>query len=392
MSESGAATVTASGPHANPTVCNQSVGNATSVSAYRLSTGECIIEFRNVGTTTWTVPNNATSVRFLIVGGGAAGYPDSGGGGGGGGALTKSSHPVTSGTVFGVTVGAGGSGNNGSGVTINPGVASTLDQSNDGSIEWSASGGSVGTGWSVGQEGGYGGAPSATNGATALTGGRGGQGPNSTGVKLAGTTDGSTGYSSDITGRTLFYGGGGGGGINGSGDTTAFSATPRAGGKGGGGAGAGAGTRGSTYTFTYDAGDTTTVFTQTRTYICETNLISTGASVGFDGLNGFGGGGGGGVAFGDVCGNDSDSTYPAYNDGERTAGGSGGSGIVILNYVPDTTAPTYSSSAVASTGTSLTLTYNETLSSTTAAASRFTVSRSFTGLGSETITVSSVTA
>ena len=59
---------------------------------------------------------------------------------------------------------------------------------------------------------------------------------------------------------------------------------------------------------------------------------------------------------------------------------------------PDTTSPTYSSSAVASSGSSLSLTYSETLSATTAAAARFTISRSFIGLGTETITISSVAA
>jgi len=75
-----AATVTASGT--NPSVCNQEVGNSTNVVAYRLSGGDCVIEFQNVGSTTWTVPNNASSIRFLLVGGGGSGYMDSGGGGG----------------------------------------------------------------------------------------------------------------------------------------------------------------------------------------------------------------------------------------------------------------------------------------------------------------------
>ena len=66
--------------------------------------------------------------------------------------------------------------------------------------------------------------------------------------------------------------------------------------------------------------------------------------------------------------------------------------VTTSNITIDATSPTYSSSAVASSGTSLTMTYSETLSATTAAASRFTISRSFTGLGTDTITISAVSA
>ena len=66
--------------------------------------------------------------------------------------------------------------------------------------------------------------------------------------------------------------------------------------------------------------------------------------------------------------------------------------ITLYAQWTDSLAPTYSSSAVASSGSSLSLTYSETLSATTAAAARFTISRSFIGLGTETITISSVAA
>ena len=66
-----AAPVTATGT--NPSVCNQEVGNAASVVAYRLTGGDCVVEFKNVGSTTWTVPNGVTSVSLLVVGGGGGG-------------------------------------------------------------------------------------------------------------------------------------------------------------------------------------------------------------------------------------------------------------------------------------------------------------------------------
>ena len=90
--------------------------------------------------------------------------------------------------------------------------------------------------------------------------------------------------------------------------------------------------------------------------------------------------------------NATSSTGGGGSDCGASGWGAGGSGVVILQYTIDVTAPTYSSSAVASSGTSLTMTYSETLSATTAAASRFTISRSFTGLGTDTITISAVSA
>ena len=100
-----AATVTATGT--NPSVCNQTVGDATNVIAYRLSGGDCVIEFKNVGTTTWDRPAGVTAVRVLVVGGGGGGASRHAGGGGGGGVVEATSY-VVSGTV-GITVGSGGS-------------------------------------------------------------------------------------------------------------------------------------------------------------------------------------------------------------------------------------------------------------------------------------------
>ena len=101
-----AATVTATGT--NPSVCNQEVGSATNVVAYRLSGGDCVIEFKNVGTTTWTVSNGVTSVSVLVVGGGGGGASRHGGGGGAGGVVYSSSYAVSG--VIAVQVGTGGTG------------------------------------------------------------------------------------------------------------------------------------------------------------------------------------------------------------------------------------------------------------------------------------------
>lgn len=99
-----AATVVATGTDA--TVCNQVVGDATSVVAYRITGGDCVIEFKNVGSTTWTVPLGVTSAWVLVVAGGGGGASRHAGGGGAGGVVEATSYPV-SGTV-GILVGGGG--------------------------------------------------------------------------------------------------------------------------------------------------------------------------------------------------------------------------------------------------------------------------------------------
>jgi hypothetical protein len=106
MPSAHAATVTATGTNAS--VCDQTVGSATNVIAYRLSGGDCVVEFKNTGSTTWTPNADATSVRVLVVGGGGGGASRHAGGGGAGGVVEATSYAV-SGTI-GIQVGAGGSG------------------------------------------------------------------------------------------------------------------------------------------------------------------------------------------------------------------------------------------------------------------------------------------
>ena len=118
-----------------------------------------------------------------------------------------------------------------------------------------------------------------------------------------------------------------------------------------------------------------------------------GASGGGGGYYGGGGAGigaspGGGSGY---VGGVSSATNTAGNasmpnpDGGNMVGRSG-NGYIRITYTPDTTAPTYSSSAVSSNGTQVVLTYNEALSATTAATSAFTVTA-----GGVSKTISSVT-
>ena len=79
------ATVEATG--ADSDVCDQSVSNASDVTAERISGGDCLVMFKS-GTVTWTAPAGITTVRYLVVGGGGAGgsiYTTGSAGGGGGG-------------------------------------------------------------------------------------------------------------------------------------------------------------------------------------------------------------------------------------------------------------------------------------------------------------------
>ena len=61
-----------------------------------------------VSNTSWTCPTGVTSIEVLVVAGGGQGGSTHGGGGGGGGVIYNSAFPVTPGTAYTVTVGAGG--------------------------------------------------------------------------------------------------------------------------------------------------------------------------------------------------------------------------------------------------------------------------------------------
>lgn len=78
------------------------------------------------GSTVWTAPSDVSSVDYLVVGGGGGGgyggwsyfspgeyqvgEQSQGGGGGAGGLRVGSAYPVTGGTSYTITVGAGGVG------------------------------------------------------------------------------------------------------------------------------------------------------------------------------------------------------------------------------------------------------------------------------------------
>ena len=390
-----AATVIATG--VNATVCNQDVGNATSVLAYRITGGDCVIEFKNVGTTTWTVPVGVTSAWILVVGGGGGGASRHAGGGGAGGVVEATSYPV-SGTV-GVVVGGGGNGaasaTNGTSGTNSRffanaeataestgllaqgggfgGFYTQIDARNIGRAGAGGSGGGTGvpspftrdlttpygniysngltTQSSVTQKN-LGGSALSSNfaqygndgaqggnqdywagGGGGGAGAVGNRGGSATGVNRTGGSGGA-GLAFLITGTSTNFAGGGGGG--GGVDNSGNLASAGSGGTGGGGAGS-----------------------------IGNNAATAGTA------NTGGGGGGGGLAF----------------NGSNGAGGAGGSGIVIVRYTPDVTAPTFASSSfsaaenIATSATAATIRISESATvtiSSGADAALFNISRSET--------------
>ena len=392
-----AAPVTATGT--NPSVCNQVVGNASNVVAYRLVGGDCVIEFKNTGSTTWTVPSGVTSVSLLVVGGGGGGASRHGGGGGGGGVVYAEYFPV-SGTV-GIAVGSGGTGG-ASAIYGTSGSDSRLFANGE------ATAGSTGI---IAKGGGFGDFYQHTSGNKFI--GRAGDGGSGGGTAVPnpftrdlgaspwGNTDprGYTIQSSqtqkNLSGNTLtsniwqygsngaqggnqdYWSGGGGGGAGGEGS------------RGGGAAGTnnqgGAGGAGVTNAITDSSlyygcgggggGGLSGVVAQSGG-AGGTNCGGAGSTSNATAANGTanrgGGGGGGGLAA----------------NGSNGRGGDGGSGIVIVRYTPDTTAPTFTSSSsfsaaenISTSATAATIRVSESATVTISSgvdAARFNISRSET--------------
>ena len=81
----GAATVASSNSDVSGT-CTQTVDNATNVVVNRYG-ADCVVSFKRVGTTAWTIPAGVTKIQTLIIAGGGGGGYDVAGGGGAGGLL-----------------------------------------------------------------------------------------------------------------------------------------------------------------------------------------------------------------------------------------------------------------------------------------------------------------
>jgi hypothetical protein len=290
-----------------------------------ISGSRCVLNFTKVGATTWTPPSGTNTGDLMAVGGGAGGRGDGGGGGGGGSAQHSSGVTITD-KAFTMTVGAGGA----SDVAGSP---STISASG---ISFSANGGRLG-GEFVTRTAGLAGASG--TGGTYIAGGSGGAGPATTDHNIPGVSNGSAGLTSPIAG-SLFtkYGGGGGGGASSHSSSFAnktTAASPKLG-VDGGGDGGGVGPQSSTYICSGRSG----------------NASFFGASAGQPGVDGQGGGGGAGVAYGDECA----GTPNTSNDGERTRGGTGGSGAIVVSFAIPGAVPLASAALCNGTSTQNSLT------------------------------------
>ena len=312
-------TVSASGDE-DSNLCSATVSNATNVEVIK-SGDSCIIQFKNVGTVTWTMPLWVTSVEYLVVGGGGGGGAHVGGGGGGGGVLEGSHTPT--GREISVRVGAGGLGgsltgtgcsNATSGITgneltngsstCNSNTKSSKARSGESSAfdTVTAQGGGNGGHWNYFYPG-NGGSGGGSGGVISINGG-----------VNAGTGINGQGFNGGAYGGVSYTPGGGGGagalGSSGSGSSRI---------SGGGGAGKSSNIKGATTTFGCGGGGGGHNSTDNvgaagcATAGAGSKATTTQAA---SGAANFGGGGGG-------SGNSNNS---------QSRGGNGGSGIVIVKY------------------------------------------------------------
>jgi hypothetical protein len=224
-----------------------------------------------------TVNEGSYTITYVIVAGGGGGGTNAGGGGGGGGVISNTLTAIP-GTLFSMTIGAGGAGGSNGSNSFITGIA-TATGGGAGGTNGPASGsagGSGGGGSSNGSTSGGTGTPGQGNngGGSASNGAGGGGGAGGAGASGSYPTGGAGGAGATltITGTTTYAAGGGGGAVE-----YYQSGSGGAGGIGGGGGGGATGVNGTNGT------------------------INTG-----------GGGGGGGA-------------------GPTVAGGSGGSGQVYLS-------------------------------------------------------------
>jgi len=323
MNSANAATVASSNSDAEG-ICTQTVDLITGVEVYRYA-NECVVIFKKVGITSWTVPSGVTKIATLIIaGGGGGGYDVAGGAGAGGLLYYGGENPktpngdtltVTNGNVS-ISVGDGGNGAsasmvatagvNGSNSYITLPSAQTFTAIGGGGGNSRNKTTTAATGGSGGG-GGYGNGTPTSGGSgtgtgvtlqgyaggriqTGNSGGGGGGGAGAIGFNWvdgdANAGSGGSGLQYSISGSATYYAGGGGGG--------AWAAMGGAGGNGGGGAGG-----------SMDA-------TTCRANCASGNYVAQTGNVGTSNTGGGGGGSG--------------------NAGSGAPAGKGGSGVVIIRY------------------------------------------------------------
>jgi hypothetical protein len=373
-------------------ICQQTYSiSAGSESVVVTSAGNyCYVAFKNLGSAgatsssySWTKPNGITSLDVLVIGGGGGGGARHGGGGGAGSFVQTSSYPVASAqTSINVVVGSGGAGAAGAAIGY------LGSKGNDSSIKIGANGlTALGGGAGV-------------NGSTAdVNGGSGGgAGALQTAGNAATSTQKTLDGASTISGIEFGNGGASGVGDPNSGTSSSYDFWAAGGGGGAGAAGKRPTVNGSEYFSSYFAdgngsgtrggdggiGKVSSIISDAVATALGIGQVSGGSAyfaagggggMGADGVaGGLGGTGGGGngtkaIASGGVAalvssgsgggGSGFDDISPVAGDVQNPPGGAGGSGIVVIRYIPPS--PAVTSSATIS-GTTM---FNQVLTSTT---------------------------
>jgi hypothetical protein len=349
----------------------------------------CYVAFKNLGSAgatsssySWTKPNGITSLDVLVIGGGGGGGARHGGGGGAGSYVETTAYPVSSSsTDISVVVGSGGAGaTGGSGYVGSPGNTSSFKIGLNGLTALGGGAGVNGTGTINGGSGGGAGANQTAGSAVTSTQKTLDGVTTISGIEFA--NGGSSGVSEPNSGTSAYYdywaaGGGGGAGsagkkpsLNGS-EYTSSNTFPD---------GNGTGTRGGDG----GVGKISTIISDAVATALGIGQVSGGSAyfaagggggIGADGVaGGLGGTGGGGngtkaIASGGVAalvssgsgggGSGFDDISPAAGDVQNPPGGAGGSGIVVIRYIP--LLPAITASATISGTTN----FGQTLTSTT---------------------------
>ena len=351
-----ALTVKATGT--NPSMCNQDVTNTTGVSVERIGTA-CVISFTSTGLNAWSAPVGVTSIRVLVVGGGGAGgVGDWTGGGGAGSVLLGNAYPVSAGTSYPLTIGAGGVGAAVNGVTANPGSNSAFGA-------WSAAGGGGGAGYGWGNDSYF------------AAGGSGGSGGGA--AEENGTPSGGAFVQLDYSGAQKFG--------NKGGDQTIGNGSQA--GAGGGGAGSAGGNAGNRVAGAGGASRTFDLLGKNFTVAGGgggSTLHSPGGGLGGGGLGGAGATYGPGFS-GLV------NTGSGGGAGMSGNGGNGGSGLVVVAYtIPAGLPSAPSSMSVSAAIGALTVSWIAPVDEAGRSRTGYQVEHSTTGVGGWTTASSTVAA
>jgi hypothetical protein len=339
------------------------------------SGGYCYVAFRNTGAVntqavfSWTRPTVATSADVLVVGGGGGGGARHGGGGGGGGFVQTNSYSISSASSIAIAVGAGGGAS--TSYTGTQGQTSYFKPTTGSSYGLIAIGGGYGANGTAGNGGSGGGAGAGQTVGTVTSQTQ----STFAGLTIAGISFGNSGKAgasdTNIAGdNNDYWAGGGGGGAGGVGTNPLSSGTEvtsfanNSSGTAVGGSG-GAGKSVSWITSTV-ASNLSVGHTYSGTVYF---AGGGGGGMGVDGQGGgvgglgggatgtrtdasgnagsaYTGGGGGGSGFDDI--NKAGSTVVV----NAAQAGAGGSGVVVIRYIYDITAPTITGPSSATGATS----------------------------------------